>query len=134
MTRLGTQSLGRSCALVTRIRLGDATGLGPPGSFASIAAVAVVTAIDALAILLEPILKTFLSNLTVCAVWTANSPLGHAIDLATMHLAYAASDFVAADLSNGAAAVCDARIALLAESKAVGAAFAAKRHAAGVAS
>lgn len=84
-------------------------------------------------ILLEPVLKTLLPSMTIAPIWTTHCPLRHAQLLAAGHLAQVAGDFVAAGVSDGAAAVDDAGIALLAVSEAVGAALGALGHAAGVA-
>ncbi|UKZ75744.1 hypothetical protein TrVFT333_003437 [Trichoderma virens FT-333] len=97
-----------------------------PSSFASIA-------INPLTIAFEPVLKTLLPSLAVRPVRTADSVLGHALFLATGHLANVAADFVAAGFPNGAASVRDAGIALLAVSLAVGAALSDRGHAAVVA-
>lgn len=84
--------------------------------------------------MIEPILETLLSSLAIRPARTADPVLRHALLLATGHLAKIASDFIATDMSNGAAPVGDARIALLAESPAaVGTAHSHGGHAAVVA-
>lgn len=84
--------------------------------------------------MIKPILKALLASLTIRPARTAHPVLRHAFLLATRHLAKIASDFIAADMSNGAAPVRDAREALLAEPPAaVGAAHSHGGHAAVVA-
>ncbi|KKP07182.1 hypothetical protein THAR02_00718 [Trichoderma harzianum] len=65
--------------------------------------------------MVKPILKALLSSLTIRSVRTAHPVLRHAFLLATGHLAKIASDFIAADMSNGTAPVRNTGIALLAE-------------------
>ncbi|UKZ49218.1 hypothetical protein TrVGV298_003462 [Trichoderma virens] len=100
---------------------------------ASPSCASIATPISPLTIAFEPVLKTLLPSLAVRPVRTADSVLGHALFLATGHLANVTADFVAAGFPNGAASVRDAGIALLAVSLAVGAALSDRGHAAVVA-
>lgn len=76
-----------------------------------------------LAITFKAVLKTRLSSTAVRSPWTADSPLRHAMLIATRHFAEIADDPAIAYFAKGTAAIGDACISLLAVAVAVGAAF-----------